>query len=308
MYNLGDNVSTRDAYGKILVELGAANERIMVFGSDVDDSNKIQEFEKRFPRRFFKSGISEAHMVSRALGWAYEGFIPVVNSFAAFGSHRGYDQIFQGLRRQAHALFVFSHAGLGVGQDGESAQAITDMTLMASIPGMAYVFDPIDAAETAQLMQWAVTENDKPVYIRTRRQETPVLVPSDHFVPGKARVLRDGSDAAIVACGPIVNHALEAAQLPDLSVRVIAQSTIKPIDVVSLAQAVKGCSTVCTLEDHGTKGGLGDAVSEALQMPVHRFGMERYGATGTPEELYKAFQLDGQGIAQRIRSIAKAQK
>ncbi len=304
-YKIGDKVSTRDAYGRKLVELGEINEKIMVFGADLDDSNKIQDFEKRFPERFFKSGISEAHMISRALGWGYEGFIPVINSFAVFGTHRGYDQIFQGLRRETHAIFVFSHAGLGVGQDGESAQAITDIALMSSVPGVRYVFDPIDAAETEHMLEWAITKNDKPVYIRTRRQDTPVLTDGS-FVPGKPTVIRNGKDACIIACGPIVNHALEAAEMLDVQLKIIALSTIKPIDAKALEKATDGCNIIFTLEDHSIRGGMGDSVSLALQKPVHRIGMESYGTTGTPEELYKKFMLDAAGIAGRVKDAMES--
>lgn len=292
------NQSTRDAYGKKLAELGGRNDRVVVFGADLDDSNKIQEFERAFPNRFFKSGISEAHMVSRALGWGYEGFIPVINSFAVFGSHRGYDQIFQGLRKKTHALFVFSHAGLGVGQDGESAQAIADIALMASIPGVRYVFDPVDAQETAAMVEWAVMENDAPAYIRTRRQDTPVLGVS--FSPGKPTILKEGDEAAIVACGPIVNHALDA-RLDD--VKIIALSTVKPIDAHALEQSIGNCPVVFTLEDHSIRGGLGDAVAMALEQKVHRLGMDSYGATGRPEELYARFGLDAAGIRKSVERL-----
>lgn len=205
--------STREAYGEALATLGAENEKIVVMDADLSGSTKTSNFRKAFPHRFYNFGIAEADMVCAAAGFAFSGYIPFASTFAIFGTGRAYEQIRNTVAYTgANVKIACSHAGLSVGEDGGSHQALEDISLMRTLPGMT-VLVPCDAAETKKAVK-AAAEIEGPVYLRLSRPNTDDITGENSpFVPGKANVLREGSDAAIFAAGLMVSRALKAAEL-----------------------------------------------------------------------------------------------
>lgn len=303
--------STREAYGEALAELGAVNDKIVVMDADLCGSTKTSTFKKAFPDRFFDFGIAEADMVCAAAGFALSGYTPFVSTFAMFGAGRAYEQIRNTVAHgELNVKVACTHAGLSVGEDGATHQALEDISLMRGIPGMT-VLVPCDAAEAKKAVAAAV-ELEGPVYLRLSRPNTDDITGADEpFVPGKAKLLREGSDAAIFACGLMVGPALEAAKaLADegLSVAVLNFHTVKPIDAEAILDWNGKVRAIVTAEEHFITGGLGSAVAEVLAghpgAAFDRVGVEdRFGQSGKPDALFESYGLTAGSIAARIRSL-----
>ena len=261
---MSETKATRAAYGEALVKLGHENDKIVVLDADLANATMTMTFAKEFPNRHFDVGIAEANMVDMAAGMSRMGLIPFCSTFAVFAG-RSYDQIRNGVcYPHFNVKLAFTHAGVSVGEDGGSHQAIEDIALMRVLPGMT-VICPCDANETYQAVK-AAAEIKGPVYLRLARLATPVMDPMP-FTVGKGNVLVDGSDAVIFTCGLMVSECLKAAELlkeKGMHPAIVNLHTIKPIDAELVRTYAAKCKRVYTVEEHSVIGGLGDAVADVL--------------------------------------------
>lgn len=300
--------ATRKSFGQELLELGALDETIVVLDADLSKSTMSKLFADKYPSRFFEMGISEANMVGVGAGLALAGKKPFVCSFACFVTGR-YDTIRISVAySQAPVRIVGTHAGIGIGEDGNSQMGLEDLGLMRGLPNMT-VLQPADDSETRQAVKW-MAENNVPSYIRLTRQNVKdVNAPGYVFQMGKAVELVPGSDVTIMASGGTVYHAVDAAALlqkEGISAGVVNIHTIKPIDADSIASYAKKTGHIVTVEDHNIIGGLGSAVAEVIAETgtgkLTRHGLrDVFGESGSPEALYRKYRLDSPGIADVVR-------
>ena len=305
--------SSREAFGKTLVEMGRENPDIVVLGGDLNKSTFANLFGAEFPLRFFDLGAAEQNMLSVAAGFASAGKLPFCTTFAVFGTGRAFDQIRLGIAQPGlNVKLVCTHAGLLTGEDGMSAQSIEDLALMCSLPTMT-VLTPADAPETVAAVR-AAAEIDGPVYIRLCRPATPVVhTNGTTFQVGVAETLRDGGDVTLVGCGPIVASALEAAEQlvgEGVSARVLNISTLKPLDEQAIVKAARETGAVVTVEEHYINGGLGSMVASALgrnhPTPQEFVAVTRYAESGPPAALMEKYGLTvGDVVAAARRAIAR---
>lgn len=306
------NLATREAYGKALVELGSKNKNIVVLDADLSKSTKTADFAKVYPERFINMGIAEADMMSTAAGLAACGKIPFASTFAIFASGRGFEQIRNSIcYPELNVKIAATHAGLTVGEDGASHQAIEDLSLMRSIPNMT-VICPCDDVETIGAIR-AAAEYHGPVYIRLGRSSVPTLNDENSykFEIGKAVVLREGKDISIFATGIMVSEAMKAAETlkgEGIEAEVVNIHTLKPIDSDAIVASVKKTGAAITCEEHNVIGGLGSAVCEVLSENhpaiVKRIGvMDTFGESGKPSELLKEYGLTAEDIVSITRSV-----
>lgn len=239
---MAESKSLRIAYGEALAELGAENDKIVVLDADLSNATMTNRFSAVYPDRFFDFGIAEANMACAAAGFAHEGLIPFISTFALFGAGRAYEQIRNSIAYvNANVKFGFSHSGLCVGEDGGSHQSIEDIALMRVMPNMT-IFVPCDAVEVRKAVRAAAAIKG-PVYIRVARPVCECFTDeSTPFVPGKANIMREGGDVAIIAMGLMVAEALKAADLlaaEGIRATVVNMHTVKPLDedaVLSVAE------------------------------------------------------------------------
>ena len=304
-----NKASLREAYGKELLELAGRDERIVALDADLSKSTMSCYLAEAFPERFFEMGIAEQNMVSVAAGLALVGKIPFVNSFAVFAAGRPYDQIRQGIALpKLNVKIIGSSCGLSDYGDGATHQAVEDIAIMRSIPNMT-VISPVDANETKKVIR-AVLTHQGPVYIRLHRDELPVITgEAGKFTIGRIDRLRAGKDIAIFANGIMVSMALAAAvklAKIGISVKVLNVPTVKPLDVEGVIKEARGCRGVVTAEEHSIIGGLGSAISEALNktpVPLERVGVnDSFGQSSESyQKLLTAYSLT-------IEAIVKASK
>ncbi|SFL45842.1 transketolase family protein [Pelosinus propionicus] len=309
-------LATREAYGEILKELGGKYENIVVLDADLSKSTKTAVFAKAFPQRFFNVGIAEQNLMGVGAGLAAGGKIPFVSTFAMFAAGRAFEQIRNSIcYPKLNVKIAATHAGLTVGEDGASHQAIEDVSLMRSIPNMTVIV-PADAEETRKAVAFAA-EYDGPVYIRLGRMAVPDLFAADYtFEHGKAVQLEDGKDVTIIATGIMVGAAKEAAkQLQDagISARVLNIHTIKPIDKDAIVKAAADTGAIVTCEEHSIIGGLGSAVAEVLvensPVPMERIGVcDTFGESGIPSALLKKYHLTAEDIAAAAKKVISRKK
>lgn len=312
---MGENISTREAYGRALVEFGN-NEKIYVFDADLKKCTMTTYFADKYPERFFNIGIAEANMVDVAAGFATCGATALVHTFAIFAAGRVYDQVrndvaYPGL----NVKVIGSHAGLTVGEDGATHQCIEDISLMRTIPGMTVIV-PCDSNEV-RLATKAMLEYEGPCYFRTGRPAVECVTDTfeDYkFEIGKGVQLTDGKDVTIIACGLMVQEALKAGKLLEkegIRARVIDMHTIKPIDRDIIVKAAKETGAIVTAEEHNIIGGLGAAVSEVVvateNVPVEFVGVEDvFGHSAAPKVLLEKYGLTPENIAEKAkRAIAR---
>lgn len=309
MLKPGDKIATRDAYGQALVKLGEKNPDIVVLDADLAKSTKTINFKKAFPDRFFDMGIAEADMIGTAAGLAAAGKVAFASTFAIFATGRAWEQIRNSLcYTNLNVKIAASHAGIAVGPDGSSHQAIEDIAIMRVIPNMT-VIAPADGIETEKAVA-ALVEMPGPAYLRLGRSGVPVIYDQDYeFKIGKSTVLREGGDVTIIAVGTMVQIAGEAADMlaaEGISARVLNMSTIKPIDTEAIEAAIKETGAIVTAEEHSIIGGLGGAVAEVAAetglAPVLRIGIEdKFGRSGEVGELMKEYGLTAENIAKAAR-------
>ncbi len=301
-------IATRDAYGKVLVELGEQYPEIVVLDGDLWNSTKTEDFRKRFPERFFDCGIAEQNMFAAAAGLALCGKIPFVSTFACF-AHRAWEHIRVSISIQnANVKMVTTHAGITTGEDGHTAQMMEDLAAMRVLPNVT-VIAPADGVETEKAVG-AIVAHKGPVWMRLGRAKVPVVFDDNYqFKIGKATVMREGKDVTIVACGLMLSESLKAADAlaPEgIEAAVVNMSTIKPLDVQTLVNSASKTGCVVTAEEHQINGGLGGAVAEALgehcPAPLERVGMrDRYGESGPPDQLLVKYGLTASAIAQAAK-------
>ncbi len=292
-------IATREAYGKALAALGRINSDIVVLDADLSKSTKTADFAQEFPERFFNAGIAEQNMMGVAAGLAAAGKIPFASTFAVFASGRAFEQIRNSIAYTGLGVKIAAtHAGITVGEDGGSHQAIEDIALMRSLPGMKVVV-PCDAEETAQAVK-ALAEDNGPAYLRLGRLGTPEINDSSYkFKLGKGVLLRKGTDVVIFACGMMVAPALEAAELlaqESIQVAVVNIHTLKPLDTELINELATACGAAITVEEHSIIGGLGSAVAETLventPIPMIRVGIrDTFGQSGSPAVLLEKYGL-----------------
>ena len=305
---MSEKIATREAYGKALVELGEQNKNVVVLDADLAGATMTKYFKAAHPERFFDCGIAEANMMNIGAGLSTMGLVPFCSTFAMFGAGRAYEQIRNTIAYpRFNVKICCSHAGVSVGEDGGSHQAIEDIGLMRLIPGMTVIV-PADANE-AKKATFALAEFQGPAYMRLARLATPVFEEDYPFEIGKANVLREGKDAAVFACGLMVNEALEAAKLlsaEGIEISVINVHTIKPIDAECVTKYAEKCGNVITVEEHSVIGGLGDAVADVLMGKVcckfRNIGVnDRFGQSGKAADVLREYGLTADQIAVKIK-------
>ncbi len=305
---MSEKIATREAYGKALVELGAVNEKVVVLDADLAGATMTKHFKAAYPDRLFDCGIAEANMMNIGAGLSTMGLVPFCSTFALFGAGRAYEQIRNSIAYpRFNVKICCSHAGVSVGEDGGSHQAIEDIGLMRLIPGMTVIV-PADAKE-ARKATLALAEFKGPAYMRLARLATPVFEEDYPFEIGKANVLREGKDAAVFACGLMVSETLEAAKLlsaEGIEISVINVHTIKPIDAACVTEYAAKCGNVITVEEHSVIGGLGDAVADVLMGKVNckfrKIGVnDQFGQSGKAADVLREYGLTADQIAAKIR-------
>ncbi len=306
-----EQVPTRNGYGEGLLVLGEANPEVVVLTADLRDSVKAGDFAKKYPDRFVECGVAEQNMMGMAAGLALAGKTAFVSSYAVFSPGRSWDQLRVSVcYSQANVKVVGAHTGVSVGPDGATHQALEDIAIARVLPNLTVVV-PIDAIE-ARKATIALGRMKGPAYLRLTREKTPVITTEESgFEIGKATVLRDGTDVVIIGSGPVVYNGMLAAQQLEkegVSVMVINNHTIKPIDSETIVAAAKKCGAVVTLEEHQVMGGAGSAVCEVLAknypVPVEMVGMQdRFGESGEPDELIEKFGMGVENIKAAIKSV-----
>ena len=302
--------STREAYGRTLVELGRENRDIVVLDADLSRSTMTQLFAQEFPGRFFDCGVAEQNMIGIAAGLAASGKIACASTFAVFATCRCFDQVRVSVAQpHLNVKIVATHGGISVGEDGASHHSIEDLALVCSLPGFTVIV-PADANETAQAVA-AAARTPGPFYIRLSRPSTPLVYPEGYrFAIGKAATLREGKDIAIIANGLMVSRALEAAEAlagEGIGCRVLSMPTLKPIDEEAIVAAAE-TGAIVTVEEHLEHGGLGSIVARvvARRRPVP-MGMvaipDVYTKSGKPDELLELRGLTASNIAAAARKL-----
>lgn len=296
--------ATRNAFGEAMTELGHENKNVVALCADLKESLKLGKFSEEFPDRYISVGIAEADMIGTAAGLAIAGKIPFTATFAEFSTGRVYDQIRQSVAySELNVKICASHAGLTLGEDGATHQALEDVGIMRALPNMSVIV-PCDANET-YLATKAVAKHNGPVYLRFGRPNVPNFTELNaDFKIGKSVELNSGKDVTLIACGVMVWKALEAADLLDkegISARVINMHTIKPLDNDAVIKASKETGAIVTAEEHQKHTGLGDAVAHVLgayaPAPLEIVAVEdTFGESGLPDELLAAYGLTAEHI------------
>ncbi|EHQ92233.1 transketolase family protein [Desulfosporosinus youngiae] len=308
---MADNLATREAYGRALLILGAENPNVVVLDADLSKSTKTADFGKNYPERFFNMGIAEANMLGTAAGLAAAGKIPFASTFAIFAVGRAFEQIRNSIAYpKLNVKIAATHSGITVGEDGGSHQAIEDVAIMRAVPNMV-VLVPADGEETRQVIL-AAANYYGPVYIRMGRLDVPLLFGDDYqFEIGKANVLKEGTDAAIMANGVMVSMALEAAAelaAEGINVSVVNVASVKPLDEETIVRIAKTTKAVVTAEEHNVIGGLGSAISEVLAekqpTPIVRVGLkDTFGESGKPSELLEKYGLTKGDLVKAVHEV-----
>ena len=315
---MGENIATRAAYGKALVELAEKYPDLVVFDADLAGATMTNGFMKAYPDRFFDMGIAEGNMTGVAAGMATCGFKPFINTFAMFAAGRSWEQVrnsicYPGL----NVKVVGSHGGLSVGEDGATHQMIEDYAIMRAIPGMM-VLCPCDGNEM-RLATEALLNYDGPAYMRLGRLAVDTVtdaIPGYKFELGKGVTVMDGTDVTIIAVGMNVQMSMKAAELlkaEGISARVIDMHTIKPLDTELVLKAAKETGAIVTTEEANVKGGLGAAVceylSEACPVPVVRHGVnDEFGRSGKAPLVLEAYGITAEKIAECAKKAISLKK
>ena len=297
----------RTALGEAFPILGKEFPDLIVLSPDTSRSTGAAKFRDAFPERFLCTGVSEMNTLALAAGLALEGWRPLVAGFAMFVGGKAWEPMRNSIAYpRLHVTIVASHAGINVGPDGVTHQAIEDMALMRAVPGMT-VLAPTDANQVLPVVR-AALKHDGPVYVRLERSGMPVITAGEDFTIGESLLLRDGTDAAVIAEGGMVSAALAAAKtLEDsgVKVRVISMVSIKPIDSRAIVTAAQETGAIVTAEDHNRHGGLGSAVAEVLSLqspaPLEQIALaDTFAESGEAEELREKYGLAAKDIAAAV--------
>ncbi len=302
---------TRKGYGEGVVELGQADEKVVVLTGDLAGSTQAAEFGKQFPGRFIEVGIAEQNMMGIAAGLAIEGRTPFISSYAVFSPGRSWDQLRVSVcYTNANVKVAGAHTGISVGPDGATHQALEDIAITRTLPNLTVVV-PCDYLETKKATI-ALGQMVGPAYFRFAREKTPVFTTAKTpFKIGKAEIFKDGTDVALIGSGPVLYNGILAAmdlEKEGISVLVVNNHTIKPIDVETITSVAKKCGAVVTLEEHQIMGGAGSAVCEVLAqhcpVPVEMVGVvDHFGESGEPTELIEKYGMGKESIKEAIKKV-----
>jgi transketolase len=305
--------STREVYGKTLVELGGGNKDIVVLDADLSPSTMTSFFAREFPERFFNCGLEEQNMVGIAAGLAASGKIVFASTFVVFVVCRCFDQLRLCISQpNLNVKIVATHGGISVGEDGTSHQGIEDLALCCALPSFTVIV-PADATETAEAVRAAASVYG-PFYIRLSRPKTPIVYPGGYrFALGKAVTMRQGKDATIIATGIMVAKALEAADTlarQGIDCRVINVHTLKPLDKAAIVKAASETGAIVVAEEHLAQGGLGSRVAQTVvrekPVPMEFVNLgDRYAVSGKAEELLQRYGLTAGDIEESVKSAVK---
>ncbi|MDD7183300.1 transketolase family protein [Peptostreptococcus porci] len=303
--------SIREAYGRSLVELGRKNYKVVVCDADLSSSTKTIYFKENFPDRFVDVGIAEQNLIGVSAGLASAGKTVFASSFSVFETERALEVIRNMVcMSNLNVKICSTHAGLMTGEDGATHQSLEDISIMRTLPNMR-VLVPADFEEAKQMTHF-IAEQEGPFYMRMVRDDLNDIYDENYrFEIGKADILLDGDDVAILSCGPMVWNSYEAAMMlkeRGIHTRVINMSSIKPIDESVIIDCAKDVGLIVTIEDHSIIGGLGSAVCEVVcenyPAKVFRLGVEdRFGMSGASSELYEYFGLTPKSIADKVENI-----
>ncbi|GAB4434829.1 MAG: transketolase family protein [Turneriella sp.] len=307
--------ATRDGYGAALVEIGAANPKVVVLDADLSGSTKTKKFSEKYPERFFNYGVAEQNLIGQAAGFALSGLIPVASSFAMFAAGRAWE-IFRNSVCYPHlnVKVAATHAGITLGEDGASHQIIEDLALTRVMPGLA-VLVPADYYQAAAAIKTAVAY-EGPVYLRLGRPNVPSIYSADDAVRvGGSNVLQTGGKVVFIAAGVMVFEAWKAAALIEketgTKVTVIDAYSVKPLDEATILRATADAQLVVTFEEHNILAGLGGAVAELLaeKQPrrVHRIGLrDEFGQSGDSATLMKHYKLTAETMLPDLLALIKS--
>jgi len=308
-----EQVPTRNGYGEGVVELAKSNPNVVVLTADLAGSTKVSDFQKQFPEQFIEVGIAEQNMMGIAAGLAMEGKVPFVSSYAVFSPGRNWDQLRVSVAYSKNNVKVAgAHAGISVGPDGATHQALEDIAITRVLPNLTVIV-PCDYLETKKAAI-ALGQMDGPAYFRFAREKTPVFTTAEMpFQIGKAEIFREGKDVAIIGSGPVLYNGLLAAielEKEGISCMVVNNHTIKPIDVETITNAAKICGAVVTVEEHQIMGGCGSAVAEVLALnqpvPIEMIGVDNhFGESGEPNELIEKYGMGKDSIKEAVKRVLK---
>jgi transketolase len=311
-----EKVPSRDGYGYGLIDAARENDQVVALGADITASVRVDWFQKEFPDRFFSVGIAEQNQMCVAAGLSLMGKVPFVTNYGVFLSGRAWDQIRTTVcYSNLNVKLGGAHGGISVGPDGATHQALEEIATMRCLPHMRVIV-PADAVE-ARKATLAIARDFGPAYIRFGREKVPVITDeSTPFEVGKAYCCRDGSDVAIVACGAMVYEALVAAEKlaeEGISAMVINNHSIKRIDMATLIEAAEKTGAMVTVEEYQLMGGMGSAVLEVIAqncpVPVRMVGVDdRFGESGDPDVLMKAFGLDSDHVVAAVKDVLKMKR
>lgn len=309
--------TVRDGYGDALVKAGKTNQDLVVLSADLTDSTRVKNFKENYPNRFIEVGVAEQNMIGIAAGLALSGKTVVTNSYAVFSPGRTWDQIRVCLGYQnTNVKIAGHHSGISIGKDGATHQGIEDMAILRPIPNLT-ILAPADYHQ-AKKATLAALEHQGPVYLRlTKSPAVEITSPNDDFKIGQAQVLVKGTDVTLVGSGPVLSEALKAAEIlktQKISLEIINSHSIKPLDTKTILNSVQKTHCLVTLEDHQVAGGLGSAILEALAQtyaaPVtEMLGIkDRFGQSGTTEELWKEYGLNSNFIVKAVEKVLARKK
>ena len=303
-------IPTRNGFGEGLVEAGRRDENVMAICADLAESTRMEAFKKAFPARYIEIGVAEQMLVAMASGLAATGKIPFIASYAMFNPGRSWEQVRTTMAlNEMDVKIAGAHAGVSVGPDGATHQAIEDIAIMRVIPKMTVIV-PCDSVQTKQATL-AVAARFGPTYLRFARAESAVITTdATPFEVGRAQTFRDGGDVAIVACGILVYNALVAAERlareDGIECRVVNNHTIKPMDEAAVVAAAHDCGAIVTVEEHQVHGGMGSRVAEIIAaqhpVPIEFIGVQdRFGQSGNPQELVEEYQMGVSAIYEAVK-------
>lgn len=304
---------TRNGYGEGVLALAEHNFNVVVLTADLAESTRVLEFQKKYPAQFVECGVAEQNMMGIAAGLALAGKVPFVSSYAVFSPGRNWDQLRVSVcYSQANVKVIGAHTGVSVGPDGATHQALEDIAITRVLPNLTVIV-PCDSIQ-AKAATISVGNRPGPAYVRLTREATPIMTTGETpFEVGKAQVFREGTDVCIIGSGPVLYNGILAAlelEKEGVSVMVVNNHTIKPIDTQTIVAAAQKCGAVVTLEEHQTMGGAGSAVCEVLAqhypVPVEMVGVQdHFGESGEPGELMEKF---GMGVSSILTAIEKVLK
>ncbi|MBL6963947.1 MAG: transketolase family protein [Bacteroidetes bacterium] len=312
-FKVHDHKATRAGFGDGLLAAAKNNPNIVALSADLSGSLKMDKFIQEFPDRFFQVGVAEANMIGIAAGLTIGGKIPYTGTFANFSTGRVYDQIRQSVAySNKNVKICASHAGLTVGEDGATHQILEDIGLMKMLPHMT-VINPCDYNQT-KTATMAIADHEGPVYLRFGRPNVPNFTTEEHtFEIGKGILLNEGKDVSIIATGHLVWKAIEAGKIlleKGISTELINIHTIKPLDEEMILKSVMKTHCVVTAEEHQRNGGLGDSVAQLLARkylaPMEMVAVnDKFGQSGTPDELLAKYNLDVPDIINAVERVIK---